>query len=90
MSEDTSKDPALFEAEAASVRTGDFVIYRDSEGHQKSALVTGDPQTIEADTRVPELSGTARHLTVFGPRGSVYSRESIPAGDGPHTWSPRA
>lgn len=66
-------------------KLGTHVVYLSSNGKQKTALVIGDPSSIEVnevggpnDGAVPPLADNERHLVVFSPTGAVYVKHNVP------------
>ena len=68
---------------AAAARLGDTVLYTGSDGRIKAALVVATAANGE------HIHACEAGLIIFGRSGSVYFREAIPAGKGPHSWAPR-
>lgn len=74
---------------AVAARVGDMVVYTDSKGHEKPALVVGTPQSW-APGQEGELPGPGAgeaHLRVFSV-SACYTRLAVPWSDVPLDGSP--
>lgn len=61
----------------AAPALGSSVTYKDSKGHTKLALVTGNADTVSDGTELPALEGQELHLFVISPSGSHYGRVRV-------------
>ncbi len=71
-----------------ALQLGTPVTYRDSDGFEKLAFVTGTRKTVSKDGSATRPDKGAGSLFVVSLTGSTYHRANIPAGDGPRTFSP--
>jgi hypothetical protein len=58
---------------------GQNVIYTDTRGHAKVAIVTGTRDSVKASTSLPRPQEGFAHLHVFSHKQGLYARLSVPA-----------
>lgn len=63
---------------AQNVTLGMSVLYVDSRGRQKVAVVTGTPESVQEGTNLPVPAEGQANLIVFGGK-SVYFRYQVPS-----------
>lgn len=68
---------------------GKSVVYTDSQGLEKAALIVGTPESITEGTEIPVPPLGTVHLKVEPPTGKPYIRHNIAEGNGPQTYACR-
>lgn len=65
------------------------VLYTDSNGYEKPALITGTRKSIQEGTQVPRPDKGHANLFIISPldpKSRNYTRNNIPMGEGPRTF----